>query len=66
MRYFLKIKPFPENPCFDPISNPPPSELFEKSKTDPPFEPRILPHILEADIDQTLIYNQYERTPPPW
>ena len=66
MNYFLKLKSLPENPCFDPITDPAPSELFEKPKTDPPFGTRILPHSLEADIDPSLIDIQYERTPPPW
>ena len=60
MNYFLKIKYLPENPCFDPISNSPPSELFEKSKSDPPFGTRNLSHYLEADVDPTLIDSKYE------
>ena len=66
MNYYLKIKSLPESPCYDPVNNPPPSKLFEKSKTDPPFGIRILPHFLQADIDPTSIDNQHERTPPPW
>ena len=66
MNYFLKITSLPENPCFDAITKTAPSELFEKSKTDLPFETRILPHNLEAEILSTLIDNQCERTPPPW
>ena len=46
--------------------SPPPSELFEKSKTVPLFGTRILSHIVEADIDSTSIDSQCERTPPPW
>ena len=52
--YVVKIQSLPQNLRFDPITNPPPSELFEKSKTDPPVRTRILPHILEADTDPTL------------
>ena len=66
MNYYLKIKSPPENPCFDHINNPPSSELLEKSKTVSPFGTRILPHIVEADIDPTSIDSQNELTPPPW
>ena len=65
MNFYLKIKSLPVNPCFDPINNLTPSELFEKSKTDPLFGTRILPHIVEADIDPISIDSQYERPPPP-
>ena len=66
MNYFLKIKYLPDNPYFDPITNSQLSELFEKSKTDPPFGTRIFSHTFEADIDPTSIDSQFERTPPPW
>ena len=52
--------------CFDTFTNPPPSELFEKSKTDPLYGTRTLPNILEADINPNLNDYRYERTPPPW
>ena len=42
------------------------SKLFERSKTDPPFGNHIQPHIMEADIDPTLIDSQYERHLSPW
>ena len=61
MNHFLKIEYLPEDPCFDPISNSPPSELFKKSKSDPPFGTRNLSHILEADVDPTLIDSKYEK-----
>ena len=62
------MKSLPENPCFDTFTNPPPPELFEKSKTDPLglYGTRILLHILEADINPNLNDYQYERTPAPW
>ena len=66
MNYFLKIKYLQENPWFVPIIKSSPSELFEKSKNDPPLGTRILPHILETDIDPTSIDSQNERTPFPW
>ena len=62
INYFLKIKSLPENPCCGPITNSPPSELFENSKTDPPFGTCILPHIFEVDIDDS----QYKAHLPPW
>ena len=65
MNYFLKLKSLPDNPCHNVINNPPPSELFEKTKTIPPFGTRTLPHIEEANIEPDLIDSQYERTPPP-
>ena len=56
----------PENPCYDLVSSPPPCDLFQRSKTVPPFGTRVLPHIVEADIDPTSIDSEYERSPPPW
>ena len=47
-------------------NNPPPSELFKRTKTIPPFGTRTLPHIEEANIEPNSIDSQYERTPPPW
>ena len=66
MNYFLKLKSLPDNPCHNVINNPPPSELFERTKTIPPFGTRTLPHIEEANIQPNSIDSQYERTPPPW
>ena len=66
MNFYLKSKSIPENPCYDIVSSPPPSDLFQRSKTVPPFGTRILPQIVEADIDPTSIDSQFERTPPPW
>ena len=66
MNYFLKLKSLPHNPCHNVINNPPPSELFERTKTIPPFGTRTLPHIEEANIEPNSIDSQYERTPPPW
>ena len=66
LNYFLKLKSLPENPCHHVINNPPPSELFERTKTIPPFGTRTLPHIEEANIEPNSIDSQYERTPPPW
>ena len=65
MNYFLKLKSLPDNPCHHVINNPPPSELFERTKTIPPFGTRTLPHIEEANIEPNSIDSQYERTPPP-
>ena len=65
MNTYIKLKSIPENPCHDLVSSPPPSDLFQRSKTVPPFGTRILPHFAEADIDLTSIDSQYERTPPP-
>ena len=66
MNYFLKLKSLPNNPCHNVINNPPPSELFERTKTIPPFGTRTLPHIEEANIEPNSIDSQYERTPIPW
>ena len=66
MTYFLKLKSLPDNPCHNVINNPPPSELFERTKTISPFGTRTLPHIEEANIERNSIDSQYERTPPPW
>ena len=66
MNFYLKLKSIPENPCYDLVSSPPPSGLFQRSNTVTAFGTRILPHIVEADIDPTSIDSQYERTPPPW
>ena len=66
MTYFLKLKSLPDNPCHNVINNPPPSELFERTKTISPFGTRTLPHIEEANIEPNSIDSQYERTPPPW
>ena len=65
MNYFLKLKSLPDNPCHNVINNPPPSELFERTKTIPPFGTHTLPHIEEANIEPNSIDSQYERTPPP-
>ena len=65
MNYFLKLKSLPDNPCHNVTNNPPPSELFERTKTIPPFGTRTLPHIEEANIEPNSIDSQYERTPPP-
>ena len=61
-----KLKSLPDNPCHYVINNPPPFELFERTKTIPPFGTRTLPHIEEANIEPNSIDSQYERTPPPW
>ena len=66
MNYFLKLKSLPDNPCHFVINNPPLSELFERTKTIPPFGTRTLPHIKKANIEPNSIDSQYERTPPPW
>ena len=66
MNFYLKLKSIPENPSYDLVSCPAPSDLFQRSKTVPPFGTRILPHIVEADIDPNSMDSQYERTPPPW
>ena len=66
MNFHLKLKSLSENPCYDLVISPPPSDLFQRSKTVHPYGTRILPHIVEADIDPTSIDSQYERTPPPW
>ena len=65
MNYFLKLKSLPDNPCHNVINNPPPSELFERTKTISPFGTRTLPHIEEANIEPNSIDSQDERTPPP-
>ena len=65
LNYNLKIRSLFENPCYDLVTSPPPPELFERSKSVPPFGTRILPHFAETDIDLTAIDSQYERTPPP-
>ena len=57
MTYFLKLKSLPDNPCHNVINNPPPSELFERTKMISPFGTRILPHIEEAPV--------WVRGPPP-
>ena len=61
MSYSLEI-------CFDPITNSLPSELFEKSKTDP--QSTSLPHlklafvyIFKADNDPAAIDDLCEHTP---
>ena len=63
MNCFLKIKSLSENPCFEPITNSPPSELFEKSKTDHPLANRILPHtsepVFRKEYQQSLLHEQY-------
>ena len=59
MTYFLKLKSLPDNPCHNVINNPPPSELFERTKTTPPFGTRTLPHIEEANIEPNSIDSQY-------
>ena len=61
MTYFLKLKSLPDNPCHNVINNPPPSELFERTKTIAPFGTRTLPHIEEANIEPNSIDSQYER-----
>ena len=61
MNYYLKIKSLSENPWYDLINNPPPSEFFEKSKTVPPFGTHILPYIVETDFDPTSIDSQCEQ-----
>ena len=66
MNSYLKLKSIPENPCHDHVSSPPPSDLFQRSKTVPPFGACILLHFEEADIDLTSIDSQFERIPPPW
>ena len=66
MNYFLKLKSLPDNPCHNVIKNPPPSELFERTKTIPPFGTRTLPHMEETNIEPNSIDSQYERTPLPW
>ena len=66
MNYFLKLKSLPDNPCHNVINNPPPPELFEWTKTIPPFGTHTLPHIEVANIEPNSIDGQYERTPPPW
>ena len=66
MIYHLIFRSLSEDPCYDLVGSLPLSELFEKSKTVPPFGTRILPHIVEADINQTSIHIHGERTPPPW
>ncbi|GFS08185.1 RNA-directed DNA polymerase from transposon X-element [Elysia marginata] len=65
MNYYLKIKSLPNNPCYNTISNAPPSEPFERSNTVPPFGTRTLPDILNADIDPR-IDDRYEKIPAPW
>ena len=55
MKYFLKLKSLPGKPCHNVINNPPPSELFERTKTIPSFATRTLPHIKEANIEPTSI-----------
>ena len=60
MTYFLKLKSLPDNPCHNVINNPPPSELFERTKTISPFGTRTLPHIEEANIEPNSIDSQYE------
>ena len=66
MNFYLKLISLSENRCYDLVSSPPPSDLFQRSKIGPLFGTRILPHIVEADSDPTSTDNQYERTPPPW
>ena len=66
MNTYIKLKSIPENPCHDLVSNPPLSDLIQRSKSVPPFGTHILPHFAESDIDLTSIDSQYERTPPPW
>ena len=53
MNYFLKPKSLPDNPCHNVINNPPPSELFERTKMIPPFGTRTLPHI-EGILNQII------------
>ena len=65
MNFYLKLKSLPENPGYDLVSSPPPSDLFQRSKTVPLLGTRILPHIVEVDIDPTSIDSQYERTSSP-
>ena len=43
------------NPCFDHTANPPPLEVFEKSKTDPSFRTRILLHTIKADVKNNYL-----------
>ena len=65
INYFLKLKCLPDNPCLHVINNPPPSELFERTKTIPPFGTRTLPHIEEANIEPNqLIASTNEHLPP--
>lgn len=66
MNYFLKLKSLPQNPCFESISNPPPRELFERSKSDPPFGTRTLGLIEKANLNINKIASQPEKIPPPW
>ena len=65
MYSYLTLNSMPENPCYDLVSSPPLSDLFQRSKTVPPFGTHILPHIVEANIYPTSIDSQNERTPPP-
>ena len=51
MNFYVKLKSLSENLCYDLVSSPPLSDLFQRSKTVPPFGTRILPHIVEADSD---------------
>ena len=66
MNYFLKLKSLPENPCFDSVFNASPPEFFEKSKSDPAFGARTLPHIQNSEINYKKIDDSHVRTPPPW
>jgi ribonuclease HI len=66
MNYFLKLKSLPENPAYDCVFNTSSSEIFEKSKTCPPFGQRILPHIISANTNFKEIHDRGVSTPPPW
>ena len=66
MNYFLKLKSLPDNPCFDSISNSSPAQFFEKSKSEPSFGARILPHMEKSKIDHKKIDDQKLQVPPPW
>ena len=66
MNYYLKLRSLPRNPAYDNVFRAPPSEIFETSKTTPPFGIRVLPHILKAKINQEDIEANNLPDPPPW
>ena len=66
MNYLLKLKSLPENPAYDCVFNGSPSEIFETSKSTPPFGVRTLHHASQADIRLRDIDCRRTETLPPW
>ncbi len=66
MNYLLKLKSLPENPAYDCVFNGSPGEIFETSKSTPPFGVRTLHHVSQTDIRLQDIDGNRLETLPPW